>query len=67
MRLYEKENIARFDNAAQRELFWKASFVAGRERFERKDRDGAIRFFSAVAPDSAFYADATDCTERLRK
>jgi hypothetical protein len=65
-RLYGAEQIAKFDNANQRDLYWKASYVVGREHLERGDRDSALRLFGAVPRESSYYAAARECISRAK-
>lgn len=62
---YRAEDIARFDNPNQRELFWTLSFLAGRERVERGERAEASAFFARVDPSSTYAPLAQACAAQL--
>jgi hypothetical protein len=67
MRFYDMEAIARFHNPNQLDTYGVAAYMAGRERFERGDREDARRFFAVVPPESAYYGDARDCLDRAAR
>lgn len=60
------EDVARFDNPNQRDLFSAASFALGRERLQEGARAEALMFLGRVDPDGPFGAMATRCRERAR-
>jgi hypothetical protein len=64
---YDDEEVSRFNNANQREVYWGLNYLVGRERYERGARDEAAAFFARVGEESAFKDAARDCLARLRR
>lgn len=63
---YTADDVARFDNPNQRDVFRAASFALGRERLQEGARGEAMTFFSHIHPEDSFGALATRCRERAR-
>jgi hypothetical protein len=63
---YTREEVARFDNSSQRDLYSSASFAVGRERLQEGARAEATAFFAHVDPDGPFGVLVARCRERAR-
>jgi hypothetical protein len=63
---YSREDVARFDNSSQRDLFSSASFALGRERLQEGARAEAMTLFAHVDPDGPLGTLAARCRERAR-
>ena len=55
---YEDRQIARFDNAQQRDLYWHMNLACARYRFEQQQYVEAIRLAARVEPASAHFGAA---------
>ena len=55
---YEDRQIARFDNAQQRDLYWHSNLICARYRFDRQQYVEAIRLAGRVEPTSAHFGAA---------
>lgn len=55
---YSDEQIARFDNANQKELYWKLNYMMGRYKYRQGEYSEAIRLFNSVNSESEDYVKA---------
>ncbi len=52
---YSDEQIRRFDNAQQRDLYWQLNYMLGRYKYRNRQYQEAIRLFGKVDRDSEYY------------
>jgi hypothetical protein len=52
---YSDTQIARFDNAQQRDLYWQLNYMLGRYKYRNRQYQEAIRLFGKVDKDSQYY------------
>jgi len=52
---YDKDQIARFDNAQQKTLFWQLNYLLGRYKYRARSYDEAIELFEKVDKKSPYY------------
>ncbi|MCL2726039.1 MAG: hypothetical protein FWD69_16560 [Polyangiaceae bacterium] len=52
---YNDEQIAKFNNQNQRELFWQLNYLLGRYKYRNRQYDDALRLFSKVDRKSKYY------------
>jgi tetratricopeptide (TPR) repeat protein len=45
---FSEEELARFDNATQKEVYWKLNYLLGRYKYRENDFEDAIKFFQRV-------------------
>ena len=64
---YAREDIAMFDNSAQREVYEDLLFLLGRSRMRSRELDEAEKLLAAVPPSSRFGARAQQCVEAVRR
>ena len=55
---YNDEQISKFNNSNQRELFWQLNYLLGRYKYRNRQYDDALRLFSKVARESKYYIKA---------
>ncbi len=55
---FSDEQIARFDNANQKELFWKLNYLLGRYNYREGKYQEAVRLFNLVSSESRDYVKA---------
>jgi TolA-binding protein len=55
---YNDEQIARFNNAEQRDLFWQLNYLLGRYKYRNRQYEEAIRLFGKVEPKSKHFVQA---------
>jgi hypothetical protein len=55
---YNDEQIARFDNPNQRDLFWQLNYLLGRYKYRNRQYEEALRLFGKVARESKYYVQA---------
>jgi predicted negative regulator of RcsB-dependent stress response len=55
---YTDEQVARFDNAQQRDLYWQLNYMLGRYKYRNRQYEEAIRLFQRVDRNSEFYVKA---------
>lgn len=55
---YTDEQIARFDNAQQRDLFWQLNYMLGRYKYRNRQYEDAVRVFQKVDKKSEYYIKA---------
>lgn len=55
---YTDEQVARFDNAQQRDLYWQLNYLLGRYKYRNRSYEEAIRLFGKVSRDSEYYVKA---------
>jgi len=52
---YTDEQVARFDNPQQRELYWQLNYMLGRYKYRNRQYEDAIRLFQMVDRNSPHY------------
>ena len=52
---YSDDQIKKFDNSNQRELFWQLNYLLGRYKYRNRQYEDAIRLFGKVARESKYY------------
>src|SRR5678815_691352 len=52
---YTDEQVARFDNAQQRDLYWQLNYMLGRYKYRNRQYEEAIRLFQKVDRKSDYY------------
>jgi tetratricopeptide (TPR) repeat protein len=52
---YTDEEVARFDNEQQRDLFWQLNYMLGRYKYKNRQYEEAIRLFQKVDRRSEYY------------
>jgi tetratricopeptide (TPR) repeat protein len=55
---YSDEEVARFDNAQQQELYWTLNYMLGRYKYRNRQYEEAIRLFQKVDRRSEHYVQA---------
>ena len=55
---YSDEEVARFDNAQQQELYWTLNYMLGRYKYRNRQYEEAIRLFQRVDRRSEHYVQA---------
>ncbi|MDW8249237.1 MAG: hypothetical protein RMJ98_08045 [Myxococcales bacterium] len=55
---YSAEQVGRFNNNNQRELFWQLNFLLGRYKYRNRQYEEAIQLFENVDKKSKFYVQA---------
>lgn len=55
---YSDEEVARFDNAQQQELYWTLNYMLGRYKYRNRQYEEAIRIFQRVDRRSEHYVQA---------
>lgn len=55
---YKSEQIARFNNPQQRDLYWQLNYLLGRYKYRNRNYDEAISLFQKVAPKSQYYVQS---------
>jgi len=55
---YNDEQIARFDNPNQRDLYWQLNYLLGRYKYRNRQYEEALRLFGKVARESKYYVQA---------
>jgi hypothetical protein len=55
---YNDEDLARFDNAQQRDLYWQLNFMLGRYKYRNRQFEESIRLFQKVDRRSEYYVKA---------
>lgn len=55
---YSDEEIARFDNPQQKDLYWSLNYMLGRYKYRNRQYEDAIRLFQRVDRDSQYYVQA---------
>jgi hypothetical protein len=55
---YSDEQIARFNNEQQRDLYWQLNYMLGRYKYRNRQYEEAIRLFQKVDVDSEYYVQA---------
>lgn len=55
---YNDEDLARFDNEQQRDLYWQLNFMLGRYKYRNRQFEEAIRLFQKVDRRSEYYVKA---------
>lgn len=58
---YTPADIAAFDNAEQRPLYWQLAYMLGVERLRAGKREEAAALFARVGPESPYHGAAVDC------
>jgi len=52
---YSKDQIKRFDNPQQRELYWQLNYMLGRYKYRQREFEQAIELFENVGRDSPYF------------
>ena len=52
---YNDDQISKFNNANQRELFWQLNYLLGRYKYRNRQYDDALRLFAKVDRASRYY------------
>jgi hypothetical protein len=55
---YNDEQIGRFNNAEQKELFWQLNYLLGRYKYRNRQYEDALRLFSKVDRESKYYVQS---------
>jgi hypothetical protein len=55
---YNDEDLSRFDNAQQRDLYWQLNFMLGRYKYRNRQFEESIRLFQKVDRKSEYYVKA---------
>lgn len=55
---YKTEQIARFDNPQQRDLFWQLNYLLGRYKYRNRNYEDAIALFGKVDAKSKYFVQA---------
>jgi hypothetical protein len=55
---YNDDDLARFDNAQQRDLYWQLNFMLGRYKYRNRQFEESIRLFQKVDRRSEYYVKA---------
>lgn len=55
---YSDDEVARFNNQQQRDLFYQLNYMLGRYRYRNRQYEDAIRLFNKVAESSPYYVHA---------
>ncbi len=55
---YKTEQIARFNNQQQRDLFWQLNYLLGRYKYRNRNYDEAIELFDKVDKNSKYHVQA---------
>jgi hypothetical protein len=55
---YNDDQIARFDNPNQRDLYWQLNYLLGRYKYRNRQYEDALRLFGKVARQSKYYVQA---------
>jgi len=55
---YNDEQIAKFNNPNQRDLFWQLNYLLGRYKYRNRQYDDALRLFGKVEQRSKYYVQA---------
>ncbi|WP_437639812.1 tetratricopeptide repeat protein [Sorangium sp. So ce854] len=55
---YKTEQIARFNNPQQRDLYWQLNYLLGRYKYRNRNYEEAISLFSKVDQNSKYYVQA---------
>src|SRR6185369_3151250 len=55
---YNDEQIAKFNNNNQRDLFWQLNYLLGRYKYRNRQYEDALRIFSKVGRESKYYVQA---------
>lgn len=55
---YSEEEVARFNNNDQRDLYWQLNYMLGRHNYTGRQSETAIRLFQKVGRESKFYIPA---------
>ncbi|WP_437784940.1 tetratricopeptide repeat protein [Sorangium sp. So ce1097] len=55
---YKTEQIARFNNPQQRDLYWQLNYLLGRYKYRNRNYEEAISLFAKVDPNSKYYVQA---------
>jgi tetratricopeptide (TPR) repeat protein len=55
---YKTEQVARFNNPQQRDLYWQLNYLLGRYKYRNRNYEEAISLFAKVDPKSKYYVQA---------
>ena len=52
---YSKDQVKRFDNPQQRQLYWQLNYMLGRHKYRMREFEQAIELFESVDRDSPYF------------
>jgi tetratricopeptide (TPR) repeat protein len=55
---YSDEEVARFNNPQQKELYWQLNYMLGRYKYRNRQYEDGVRLFQKVDQDSPYYVQA---------
>lgn len=55
---YSKDQIKRFDNPQQRQLYWQLNYMLGRHKYRMREFEQAVELFENVDRDSPYFVKA---------
>lgn len=55
---YTDDQVSRFDNAQQKDLYWQLNYMLGRYKYRNRQYEEAVRLFLKVDRDSEYYVKA---------
>lgn len=55
---YNDDQIARFNNPNQRDLYWQLNYLLGRYKYRNRQYEDAMRLFGKVARESKYYVQS---------
>jgi tetratricopeptide (TPR) repeat protein len=55
---YSDEEVARFNNPQQKELYWQLNYMLGRYKYRNRQYEDAVRLFTKVDTDSPYYVQS---------
>ena len=55
---YNDDQIKKFDNQNQRDLYWQLNYLLGRYKYRQRQYDDALRLFALVQPQSKYYVQS---------
>jgi tetratricopeptide (TPR) repeat protein len=55
---YNDEQISRFNNPNQRDLYWQLNYLLGRYKYRNREYEDALRLFGKVGRQSKYYVQA---------
>jgi hypothetical protein len=55
---YSDEEVARFNNPQQKELFWQLNYMLGRYKYRNRQYEDAVRLFQKVDQESPYYVQS---------
>ncbi|HVW23946.1 MAG TPA: hypothetical protein VHC69_01160 [Polyangiaceae bacterium] len=55
---YSDDEVARFNNPQQKELFWQLNYMLGRYKYRNRQYEDAVRLFQKVDQESPYYVQS---------